>query len=61
MADSAMQGEKIASEADFTYLVENASREEIAALTEILGVEDWGKVTVDDFNAKITELSRKRA
>ena len=56
MSDSTMQGEKIASNADFNYLVENASAEEIAALTELLGIEDWGKITVDEFNAKITEL-----
>ncbi len=61
MADSALQGERIASRADFNYLVEHASQEEIAALTEVFGVEDWGKITVDEFNAKMTELSRKRA
>ena len=33
------------------------SKEEIAALTEVLGVEDWSKITVDEFNAKITELN----
>lgn len=57
MADSALQGEKIASRADFNYLVENASQEEISALTEVFGVEDWGKITVDEFNAKMTELN----
>ena len=57
MADSALQGEEIASRADFNYLVENASQEEISALTEVFGVEDWGKITVDEFNAKMTELN----
>ncbi|MBQ7333204.1 MAG: hypothetical protein IJW38_02525 [Clostridia bacterium] len=57
MADSALQGERIASRADFDYLVEHASQEEIAALTEVFGVEDWGKITVDQFNTKMTELN----
>ena len=57
MADSALQGEKIASRADFNYLVENASQEEISDLTKVFGVEDWGKITVDEFNAKMTELN----
>ena len=47
---------KIASRADFDYLVENASREEISALTKLLKVEDWGKLTVDEFNSRITQL-----
>jgi hypothetical protein len=56
MTDSVLKGEMIARQADFDYLVEHAKQEEIEALTKALGIEDWGTVKLDDFNAKITEL-----
>lgn len=56
MTDSVLKGEVIARQADFDYLVEHAKQEEIEALTKALGIEDWGSVKVDEFNAKITEL-----
>ena len=56
MTDSVLKGEMIARQADFDYLVEHAKQEEIEALTKALGIEDWGSVKVDEFNAKITEL-----
>ncbi len=61
MAESAMRGERIASGADFTYLAENGSREEIEALSRLFGTDDFGKLTRAEINAKIAELGENGA
>lgn len=57
MAEASLNGQNLANAADLNYLIENGSQEEMDALAEAFGIEDWSKVTIDDFRAKVSEFN----
>lgn len=56
-AEAALNGVNLANSADLNYFVEHASKEQIAALSEDLGISDWSALTIDDFRTKVSEFA----
>lgn len=57
IAESALQGQQIANAADLNTLIERGTPEQLSALSSELGIEDWGKVTIDEFRQKIADYA----
>lgn len=56
-AEASLNGVNLANSADLNYFVEHASKEQIAALSEDLGISDWSALTIDDFRTKVSEFA----
>lgn len=57
MAEASLNGVNLANATDLNYLIEHGSQEEMNALSEAFGIEDWSTVTIDDFRAKVSEFN----
>lgn len=53
---NALMGEKLASQVDINRFYEQASREELQAVTDALKIESWSELTPEIFNQKITDF-----
>ena len=51
--EATLQGQKLSTQADLNYFVENATEAEKKAVAEKLGISDWNTLTNDDFIGKI--------
>lgn len=49
---AALSGQKIQSQADLNYFIENASAEQKAAVGRELGVTDWNTLNIEGFNER---------
>ncbi len=57
-AEAAREGAEIATTADLNYFAENASADEISALADDLGIEDWASLTLEEFQAKAADYAQ---
>jgi hypothetical protein len=55
-ADAVLAGEDLASKADLNRFAENATAEEIEAVSAALGIDDWNTLTYDSFREKVGEF-----
>ena len=53
---NALMGEKLASQVDINRFYENASQEEIKAVSEALKIDSWSSLTAESFNQKIADF-----
>ena len=57
IAESIINGENLANTADLNYLIEKGKPEEMQALGQALGIEDWSKVTIDELRTRVAEFN----
>lgn len=57
MAEAMLNGENLANTADLNRLIEKGKPEEMQALGQALGIEDWSKVTIDDLRTRVAEFN----
>ena len=53
---NALMGQKLASQVDINRFYEQASREELQAVTDALKIDSWSELTPETFNQKITDF-----
>lgn len=57
MAEAMLNGENLANTADLNRLIEKGKPEEMQALGQALGIEDWSKVTIDELRTRVAEFN----
>ncbi|MBQ8372037.1 MAG: hypothetical protein IJX38_03765 [Clostridia bacterium] len=57
MAEAMLNGENLANTADLNRLIEKGKPEEMQALGQALGIEDWSKVTIDELRTKVADFN----
>ena len=56
-AEAALAGSQLADTADLNAFLERAGKEEIAAVSDALGISDWTTLTIDDFRARVAAIA----
>lgn len=57
MAEAMLNGENLANTADLNRLIEKGKPEEMQALGQALGIEDWSKVTIDELRTRVAQFN----